>query len=201
MEPITKIIGTAFTIRRSNIDTDQIIPANWMKRVERTGYEDGLFETWRKDKDFVLNDPRRSQSTIIVAGENFGCGSSRQHAVWALRDFGIRAVISTKIADIHRGNLPMEGIVPVELDPNTVDAIMTATEKDPDAQISIDLIKKSITCSAANVTSKKFQIDDTSRFNLLNGYDPIDVTLQFERQISSYERYRNEWLPKYTVKN
>lgn len=196
MEPVSIIKGSAYPIRRSNIDTDQILPAQWMKRVERTGYENGLFETWRKDPSFIINDPERSQASVIVAGENFGCGSSRQHAVWALRDFGIRAVISPSIADIHRGNLPQEGIVPVELDPDTVELIMAAAEMDPRVVIEINVVNRTITCEEAEVFAEPFRIDNASHFNLIHGYDPIDATLTLEASIVGHETSRDPWLPR-----
>lgn len=196
MEAVSIIKGSAYPIRRSNIDTDQILPAKWMKRVERTGYENGLFEIWRKDSSFIINDPERSQASIIVAGENFGCGSSRQHAVWALRDFGIRAVISPSIADIHRGNLPQEGIVPVELDQDVVEQIMVATEANSKTAIEIDVTNRTVTCKKAEVFAKPFRIDNASHFNLIHGYDPIDVTLAYEKSIVRHESYRDPWLPR-----
>lgn len=196
MEPVSIIKGSAYPIRRSNIDTDQILPAKWMKRVERTGYENGLFEIWREDSSFIINDPERSQASIIVAGENFGCGSSRQHAVWALRDFGIKAVISSRIADIHRGNLPQEGIVPVELDQDVVELIMAATEANPTAVIEIDVTNRTVICGEAGVFAKPFRIDNASHFNLIHGYDPIDITLTFEKSIEKHESSRDPWLPK-----
>ena len=188
--------GTAYPLRRSNVDTDQILPARWMKRVERTGYENGLFEIWRKNSSFIINDPERTQSSILVAGENFGCGSSRQHAVWALRDFGIRAVISPSIADIHRGNLPQEGIVPVELDQNILELIMDATEANSKTVIEIDVARRTVTCEEAEVIREPFRIDNASHFNLIQGYDPIDATLTTEEFISRHESTRNPWLPK-----
>ncbi|MGN6425285.1 MAG: 3-isopropylmalate dehydratase small subunit [Leifsonia sp.] len=195
MHAVTRVTGRASAIRRSNIDTDQIIPAVWMKRVERTGYADGLFQNWRKDPAFVLNRPERAQTTILVAGPNFGCGSSRQHAVWALRDWGIRAVISTQIADIHRTNLPNEGLVPVVASPETVEVLMDAVDADPDAEISIDVEGRTLTCTAAGLVDVPFSLDDAAHYNLVHGYDPIDLTLMLEDVIAAHERGRDPWLP------
>ena len=196
MEPVSIIKGSAYPIRRSNIDTDQILPAKWMKRVERTGYENGLFEIWRQDPSFIINDPERSQASIIVAGENFGSGSSRQHAVWALRDFGIRAVISTSIADMHRANLRQDGRVPVELAQDVVELILAATGTNPRAEIEISVTDRTVTCEEAGVFAKPFRIDNVSHFNLIHGYDPIDVTLALEKPIETHESSRDPWLPR-----
>ncbi|NNN13620.1 MAG: 3-isopropylmalate dehydratase small subunit [Acidimicrobiaceae bacterium] len=196
MEPVSIIKGSAYPLPRSNIDTDQILPAKWMKRVERTGYENGLFEIWRQDPSFITNDPERSQASIIVAGENFGCGSSRQHAVWALRDFGIRAIISSSIADIHRGNLPQEGIVPIELAQDVVELLLAATGVNPRVEIEINVTDRTVTCAEAGVFAMPFRIDNVSHFNLIHGYDPIDVTLTFEKSIETHESSRDPWLPQ-----
>jgi 3-isopropylmalate/(R)-2-methylmalate dehydratase small subunit len=198
MEPITSLSGTAAAIRRANIDTDQIIPAIWMKRVQRTGYEDGLFHTWRSDPDFVLNQPERAGATILIAGPNFGCGSSRQHAVWALRDGGIRAVISSEIADIHRTNLPMEGLVPVQVNETIVARLMDAADADPAAVITIDVAHRTVSCPAAGIHAEPFYLDDASHYSLTHGLDPIGLTLELEELITAHEtaRARNEpWLP------
>lgn len=195
MKAVTAVKGRAAAIRRSNIDTDQIIPASWMKRIERTGYENGLFATWRRDPDFVLNRLNAGQVVIILAGANFGCGSSRQHAVWALRDYGIKAVVSPSIADIHRANLPIEGIVPVEVDQAIIERLMQATEQNSEAEIEIDVVTRTLTCQSASVFSEPFQIDDASYYNLVNGFDPIDLTLTLVEEITRYEACRDPWLP------
>ena len=196
MEAVTTLTGRASAIRRSNIDTDQIIPAVWMKRVERFGYADGLFQTWRKEPDFVLNQPARAATTILVTGPNFGCGSSRQHAVWALRDWGIRAIISTQIADIHRTNLPNEGLIPVEASPEIVDALMTTVDANPGAEITIDVTNRRLSCPEAGISDAPFSLDDAAHFNLTHGYDPIDLTLVLDEVISKHERNREPWLPR-----
>ena len=195
MLEVTQVHGRMIPVRRSNIDTDQIIPAYWMKRVERSGYQDGLFENWRKDPDFVLNDPNRAGASVLIAGENFGCGSSREHAVWALRDYGIQAVIAPSIADIHRGNLPLEGLVPVELEQRYVDILFEVSEEDPQADVEIDILGRTLTCASAGLFEKEFHIDDSSRFSLVNGLDLIDQTLLLGEEILSYESRRNSWLP------
>lgn len=195
MRPVTSLTGRAVAIRRANIDTDQIIPALWMKRVERAGYQDGLFEIWRKDAGFPLNQPERAGAAILIAGPNFGCGSSREHAVWALRDWGIRAVISTEIADIHRANLPAEGLVPVEAPERVVARLMDATDADPAVTITIDIEHRTITCAAAGVHAEPFELDYAPHYSLVNGYDPVDLTLQFAGLIGQHERDRDPWLP------
>ncbi len=195
MERVVKLRGRILPIRRSNIDTDQIIPAHWMKRVERSGYQDGLFENWRTDPEFVLNDANRAGATVLLAGENFGCGSSREHAVWALRDYRIQAVIAPSIADIHRGNLPQEGLVPVELDKSYVDRLFEVAEEDPEVDVQIDILHRTLTCASANLFDKEFHLDDASHFTLVNGLDPIDQTLLLKNEILSYESHRNPWLP------
>jgi 3-isopropylmalate/(R)-2-methylmalate dehydratase small subunit len=195
MEPVRTVSGRAAAIRRANVDTDQIIPALWMKRVERTGYGDGLFANWRTDPHFVLNLDERVGVSIIVAGHNFGCGSSRQHAVWALRDFGIRVVISSSIADIHRTNLPVEGLVPVEVREDIVSRLMDATDADPSAIITVDVEERTLTCNAAGVENELFALDAASHYSLVNGFDPIDLTLQLEDKISAHEATRAPWLP------
>lgn len=166
MEAVRAFTGRASVIRRANIDTDQIIPAVWMKRVERSGYEDGLFQNWRKDPEFILNQPERANTTILIAGPNFGCGSSRQHAVWALRDWGIRAIISTQIADIHRTNLPNEGLIPVVASQEVVDALMSAVDANTDAEIDIDVTSRTLTCVEAGLTDVPFSLDDAAHYKV-----------------------------------
>jgi len=195
MQAVTRLSGRASALRRANIDTDQIIPAAWMKRVERSGYEDGLFQNWRKDPDFILNRPERADTTILITGPNFGCGSSRQHAVWALRDWGIRAIISTQIADIHRANLPNEGLVPVETSPDVVDALMNAVDTNPTAEIDINIEDRTLSCIDAGLNDVPFSLDDTAHHNLINGYDPIDLTLMLDPVITEHENNRAPWLP------
>jgi len=196
MDAITTVRGHAAAIHRANIDTDQIISAKWMKRIERTGYEDGLFAKWRTNPNFILNHLEREGVSIIIAGPNFGCGSSRQHAVWALRDYGIKAIISPSIADIHRTNLPEEGLVPVEIDQAAVDRLMKATDENPATIIEIDLTERTVTCETADLLSAPFHIDSASQYNLVNGLDPIGLTLTLEQRIAFHETKRDPWLPE-----
>ncbi|WBU36889.1 3-isopropylmalate dehydratase small subunit [Homoserinibacter sp. YIM 151385] len=198
MEPVRTLTGTAAAIRRANIDTDQIIPAVWMKRVQRTGYGDGLFQSWRAEPGFVLDRPERAAASILLAGPNFGCGSSRQHAVWALRDGGIRAVVSSEIADIHRTNLPTEGLVPVQLPEAMVERLMDGTEADAAMEITIDVVGRTVTCAAVGMLDEPFFLDDASHHSLVNGFDPIDLTLRHADLIGEHEARRavsEPWLP------
>lgn len=195
MEPVTVVTGRAVPLDRGDVDTDQIIPARWMKRVERTGYADGLFEKWRRDPDFVLNRPEYRGGTILVGGPNFGCGSSREHAPWALRDYGFRAVVAPGFADIFRGNLPNSGLVPVQVAPEIAAALIAAATADPATEIVIDVVERSIGCPAAGVHDSPFRLDDSAHHRLVNGLDEIDLTLGRNEAITAYERTRSPWLP------
>ncbi|MEV4673041.1 3-isopropylmalate dehydratase small subunit [Actinomadura sp. NPDC049382] len=195
MEPVTVVTGRAVPLDRGDVDTDQIIPARWMKRVERTGYADGLFEKWRRDPDFVLNRPEYHGGTILVSGPNFGCGSSREHAPWALRDYGFRAIVAPGFADIFRGNLPSSGLVPVQVAPEIAAALLAAATADPATEIVIDVVERSIDCPAAGVRGIPFQLDDSAHHRLVNGLDEIDLTLGRNEAITAYERSRSPWLP------
>ena len=192
MEPIKKIAGRAVPLERSDVDTDQIIPAVYLKRVTRTGFADGLFSAWREDPNFVLNDPRYAKATILVAGPDFGTGSSREHAVWALRDWGFRAVISPRFGDIFRGNALKEGLLPVELEIDIVEKLWELSERDPAAQVTIDLGAREVR-AAGEVWS--FPLDDFSRWRLMEGLDDIGLTLRHEAAIAEYERRRLPFLP------
>ncbi|PZM95124.1 MAG: 3-isopropylmalate dehydratase small subunit [Actinobacteria bacterium] len=192
MEKFTVHTGTAAPLRRSNVDTDQIIPAVYLKRVTRTGFADGLFSAWREDPNFVLNDPRYAKATILVAGPDFGTGSSREHAVWALRDWGFRAVISPRFGDIFRGNALKEGLLPVELEIDIVEKLWELSERDPAAQVTIDLGAREVR-AAGEVWS--FPLDDFSRWRLMEGLDDIGLTLRHEAAIAEYERRRLPFLP------
>ena len=192
MEKFTVHTGTAAPLRRSNVDTDQIIPAVYLKRVTRTGFADGLFSAWREDPNFVLNDPRYAKATILVAGPDFGTGSSREHAVWALRDWGFRAVISPRFGDIFRGNALKEGLLPVELEIDIVEKLWELSERDPAAQVTIDLGAREVR-AAGEVWS--FPLDDFSRWRLMEGLDDIGLTLRHEAEITSYEQRRSPFLP------
>lgn len=195
MEPVTVVTGRAVPLDRGDVDTDQIIPARWMKRVERTGYADGLFEKWRRDPDFVLNRPEYRGGTILISGPNFGCGSSREHAPWALRDYGFRAIVGPGFADIFRGNLPNSGLVPVQVAPEIAAALLAAATADPATEIVIDVVERSIDCPAAGVRDSPFHLDDSAHHRLVNGLDEIDLTLGRNEAITAYERTRSPWLP------
>ncbi|MFE1286070.1 3-isopropylmalate dehydratase small subunit [Streptomyces sp. NPDC058751] len=193
MEAFTTHTGRAVPLRRSNVDTDQIIPAHWLKKVTRDGFEDGLFEAWRKDASFVLNQPERQGATVLVAGPDFGTGSSREHAVWALQNYGFKAVISSRFADIFRGNSLKNGLLTVVLDQKIVDALQELSEKDPQAEITVDLEAREV--RAEGVTAA-FELDENARWRLLNGLDDISITLQNESDIAAYEAKRPSYKPK-----
>ncbi len=184
--------GTAVPLRRSDVDTDQIIPAVWLKRVERTGFGAGLFSAWRNDPDFVLNDERYNGATILLAEQNFGTGSSREHAVWALTDYGFKAVLSPRFADIFRGNSYKNGFLPVQLPEPVITALMDAVEADPTTRITIDLKERRVSGGGVD---ESFEIDEGVRHRLLNGLDDIALTLQKEAEISAFEARRPAWLP------
>ena len=193
MEAFTTHTGRAVPLRRSNVDTDQIIPAHWLKKVTRDGFEDGLFEAWRKVPEFVLNRPERQGATVLVAGPDFGTGSSREHAVWALQNYGFKAVISARFADIFRGNSLKNGLLTVVLDQETVNALQELTEKDPEAEITVDLEAREV--RAEGVTAS-FELDENSRWRLLNGLDDISLTLRDEDDIAAYEAERPAFKPR-----
>jgi 3-isopropylmalate/(R)-2-methylmalate dehydratase small subunit len=192
MNAFTNHTGRALPLERTDVDTDQIIPAQHLKRIERTGFGPFLFESWRKDPDFVLNDPRFEGATILLAGANFGIGSSREHAVWALEDYGFRAVISPRFADIFRNNCTKVGLLPVELPAESVRALMDAVLDDPATEITVDLEARRV--SAPSV-EESFEIDPFTRQRLLEGLDDIGLTLRLEDEITRYESTRAPWLP------
>ncbi|MBW8739963.1 MAG: 3-isopropylmalate dehydratase small subunit [Streptomyces turgidiscabies] len=192
MEAFTTHTGRAVPLRRGNVDTDQIIPAHWLKKVTRDGFEDGLFEAWRKDENFILNRPEREGATVLVAGPDFGTGSSREHAVWALQNYGFKTVISSRFADIFRGNSLKNGLLTVVLEQETVDRLQELTENDPEAEITVDLEAREV--RAEGITAA-FELDENARWRLLNGLDDISITLQNEDQISAYEAKRPSFKP------
>ncbi|EDY46271.1 3-isopropylmalate dehydratase small subunit [Streptomyces sp. SPB074] len=192
MEAFTVHTGRAVPLRRSNVDTDQIIPAHWLKKVTRDGFEDGLFEAWRKDPEFVLNKPERAGATVLVAGPDFGTGSSREHAVWALQNYGFKTVISSRFADIFRGNSLKNGLLTVVLDQETVEALQELAERDPRAEITVDLQERQV--RAEGVTAD-FALDENSRWRLLNGLDDISITLREDDTIAAYEARRPAFKP------
>lgn len=192
MEKFTVHTGTTLPLRRSNVDTDQIIPAEYLKRVTKSGFADGLFNAWRADPDFVLNNPAYAGASILVAGPEFGTGSSREHAVWALRDGGFRAVIAPRFGDIFRGNALKDGLLPVELELAAVEALWAAVEADPALPVTVDLEAREV---RAGDHSWAFHLDDFSRWRLLEGLDDIALTLRHEELIGAYEERRPEWMP------
>ena len=195
MEPISVIQGTAVPLDRSDVDTDQIIPAEWLKRVERTGFGAGLFASWREaDLDFVLNRAEHAGATILVAGPNFGTGSSREHAVWALTDYGFQAVVSPRFGDIFRNNATKAGLVPVVVDPDVGEALLRAILDDPDLELTIDVERRTISAPAAGIEAT-FPLDDFTRMRLLEGLDDIGLTLRAATAIDTYESKRPDWMP------
>lgn len=192
MDKFTTHAGKVMPLRRSDVDTDQIIPAVYLKRVTRTGFEDGLFSAWRDDPSFVLNNPAYAGATILVAGPNFGTGSSRQHAVWALRDWGFKVVIAARFGDIFRGNALKEGLLPVQLDQKAVEALWDMAESEPEKQVTVDLGERQVRVDDA---AWAFPIDDFSRWRLMEGLDDIGLTLRHEADITSYEETRPAFKP------
>ena len=198
MPGVQRITGRAVAINRANIDTDQIIPASWLKRVERTGFEAGLFEAWRSDPDFPLNRPGAAGAKILVAGDNFGCGSSREHAVWALQNFGFAAVVAPGFADIFRGNAISSGLVPAQASADAVAAVFAALEADPDAEVTVDVAGLAVEVPSAGLKAP-FELADFARWRLLEGLDDIGLTLRHEDAIAAYESRRLPWLPAQPV--
>ncbi|MEU6329291.1 MULTISPECIES: 3-isopropylmalate dehydratase small subunit [unclassified Streptomyces] len=193
MEAFTTHTGRAVPLRRSNVDTDQIIPAHWLKKVTRDGFEDGLFEAWRKDPQFVLNQERYQGATVLVAGPDFGTGSSREHAVWALQNYGFKAVISSRFADIFRGNSLKNGLLTVVLPQETVDRLQQLLEADPAAEVTVDLVGRQV---RAEGISADFELDENARWRLLEGLDDISLTLREEPAIVEYEANRPSFKPR-----
>ena len=192
MEKFTVHTGTAVPLRRSNVDTDQIIPAEYLKRVTRTGFADGLFNAWRGDPEFVLNQPAYEGATVLVAGPEFGTGSSREHAVWALQDWGFRAVVAPRFGDIFRGNALKGGLLPVELPVEAVTELWDLVEAAPKEEVTIDLENRKV---VAGQRVWPFQLDDFSRWRLLEGLDDIGLTLRHEAAIDAFEGSREGWFP------
>jgi 3-isopropylmalate/(R)-2-methylmalate dehydratase small subunit len=192
MEPITRIAGRAVPLDRADVDTDQIIPAQHLKRIERTGFGPFLFEEWRKDPGFVLNDERYAGATVLLAGPNFGCGSSREHAPWAIEDYGFRAVIAPSFADIFRNNCLKIGLLPIELRDESVRALMDAVIDDPSTHIEIDL--ETLTVRAPEL-DEVFDMEQFTRWRLMEGLDDIGLTLRHTAEIDAFEAVRPAWLP------
>jgi 3-isopropylmalate/(R)-2-methylmalate dehydratase small subunit len=196
MDKFSTHTGTAVPLRQSNVDTDQIIPAVYLKRVTRTGFEDGLFAAWRANPDFVLNRAEHAGATILVAGPDFGTGSSREHAVWALQDYGFRVVLSARFGDIFRGNAGKSGLLAAQVDESFVLALWEAIERDPATPIAVDLQERTVRAGAGSEAfSASFDIDDYTRWRLLEGLDDIAITLDHEDDIADYEANRPTWKP------
>jgi len=194
MEPVIVVTGTAVPLDRSDVDTDQIIPSDWLKKVERTGFGAGLFSEWRDDRDFVLNQPQFAGASVLVAGPNFGTGSSREHAVWAIMDYGFQAVVSPRFADIFRNNCTKNGLVPVQVSAEIVDALMNAINEDPTLEITIDVERRTISAPAAGIDAE-FPLDDATRERFLQGLDDIGITLGYADAIATYEATRPSFKP------
>jgi 3-isopropylmalate/(R)-2-methylmalate dehydratase small subunit len=194
VQPVHVVSGTAVPLDRSDVDTDQIIPSDWLKRVERTGFGQGLFAEWRDDRNFVLNQPEYAGATILVAGARFGTGSSREHAVWALTDYGFEAVISPVFGDIFRNNATKSGLLPVQVEPEVGAALLAAVAADPGLEITIDVDRGTVSAPAAGIEST-FPLDEFTRYRLLNGLDDIGLTLVHGADIDAYEGRRAAWLP------
>ena len=194
MEPVREIVGRGVPLDRSDVDTDQIIPSDWLKRVERTGFGAGLFSEWRERSDFVLNQGRYDDAAVLVAGPNFGTGSSREHAVWALQDYGFRAVISSRFADIFRNNALKGGLVPVVLPEPVVRTIMTAIDDDASIEIVIDVIERRVAIPAIGL-DQPFVLDDYTQHRLVEGLDDIGLTEKYVDTITDFESHRPAYMP------
>ncbi|MFF0727167.1 3-isopropylmalate dehydratase small subunit [Streptomyces sp. NPDC004134] len=199
MEAFTTHTGRAVPLRRSNVDTDQIIPAHWLKKVTRDGFEDGLFEAWRKDPEFVLNSAAYRGGTVLLAGPDFGTGSSREHAVWALQNYGFKAVVSSRFADIFRGNSLKNGLLTVVLPQADVERLWELAEADPRTEVTVDL--RALEVRAGGTAGEPafaapFELDENARWRLLNGLDDISITLRYEADIAAFEAARPAFKPQ-----
>ena len=194
MEAVQIVSGTAAPLRRSDVDTDQIIPSDWLKRVERTGFEKGLFSEWRDDRNFVLNDERYTDAVVLVAGPNFGTGSSREHAVWAIQQYGFGAVVSPRFADIFRNNCTKNGLVPVQVTTEVGEALLNAVEADPDLVVTVDVANLTLEAPDAGI-SCSFPMDSATRERYLEGLDDIGISLRHEDDIAGFEVTRPAWMP------
>jgi 3-isopropylmalate/(R)-2-methylmalate dehydratase small subunit len=195
MDPFTTHTGVGVPLRRSNVDTDQIIPAEYLKRVTRTGFEDGLFAAWRKDETFILNNPLYAGGSVLVAGPDFGTGSSREHAVWALMNYGFRVVISSRFADIFRGNSGKQGLLTAQASQDDVELLWKLLENEPGTEVTVDLQSRTIT---AKDLVAPFEVDDYTRWRLLEGLDDISLTLRHEAEVSAFEVTRPAYKPHTT---
>ena len=193
MKAVRVISGTALPLKRSDVDTDQIIPAEWLKRVERTGFEKGLFSTWRDDRNFVMNDERYAGASILVAGPSFGVGSSREHAVWALLQYGFNAIIAPSFSDIFRNNCTKNGLVPVVVAESVVQQLWDAIEADPTTEITVDMENLKIEVPSRGIVAS-FPMDAPTQHRFINGLDDIGITMTHESEITSFEAKRPAWL-------
>jgi len=192
MEKFSTHTGVGVPLRRSNVDTDQIIPAVYLKRVTRTGFEDGLFAAWRNDPGFVLNRPPYERGSVLVAGPDFGTGSSREHAVWALNDYGFRVVLSSRFADIFRGNAGKQGLLAAVVDQADVERLWSVLESRPGTEVTVDLGARTVSCEDLTVA---LEVDEYTRWRLLEGLDDIGLTMQHVEQVGDFEAHRPDWLP------
>lgn len=194
MDPVITLTGTALPLDRSDVDTDQIIPSDWLKRVERTGFGQGLFSEWREDPEFVMNLPQFGEASILLAGENFGVGSSREHAVWAITDYGFAAVVAPRFGDIFRNNATKNGLVPVVVSHEVSRQLIDATIADPTLEITVDVEAKRLRAPAIDL-DVEFVLDDSTQERFLKGLDDIGITLQWEDDITAFEASRPGWMP------
>jgi 3-isopropylmalate/(R)-2-methylmalate dehydratase small subunit len=194
MEAVRVITGTAVPLDRSDVDTDQIIPSDWLKRIERTGFGKGLFSEWRDDRNFVLNQAQYAGANILIAGPNFGTGSSREHAVWALEDYGFKAVVSPQFGDIFRNNATKVGLLPVQLPADVAEQLLRAVEADPTLEITIDVERRTLSAPKIGIEAT-FPLDDHTQYRLLNGLDDIGLSLRHDADITSFESRRPAWAP------
>jgi 3-isopropylmalate/(R)-2-methylmalate dehydratase small subunit len=197
MDKFTTYTGIGVPLRRSNVDTDQIIPAEYLKRVTRTGFEDGLFAAWRKDETFILNNPLYAAGSVLVAGPDFGTGSSREHAVWALMNYGFRVVVSSRFADIFRGNSGKQGLLTAQASQSDVDLLWKILESEPGTEVTVDLQSRTISAKAiaAKAVVVPFEVDDYTRWRLLEGLDDIGLTLRHEADVTAFEAKRPSYKP------
>jgi 3-isopropylmalate/(R)-2-methylmalate dehydratase small subunit len=196
MDAFTTHTGIGVPLRRSNVDTDQIIPAVYLKRVTRTGFEDGLFAAWRKDETFILNNPSYAAGSVLVAGSDFGTGSSREHAVWALMNYGFRVVLSSRFADIFRGNSGKQGLLTAQLAQDDIELIWKYLENEPGSSVTVDLVSRTVT--AGDIVAP-FEVDDYTRWRLLEGLDDISLTLRHEQDVTEFESRRPAYKPSTIV--
>lgn len=198
MKKVESIHSRVTPLDRSDVDTDQIIPAVWLKRIERTGFGEGLFSAWRDDPNFVLNNPDYAGANVLVAQENFGCGSSREHAPWALQDYGFEAIIAPSFADIFRNNCLNIGIIPIVATQEQVDQLISSATSDPSTNVEVDVRNKTWSCVASSAAQIPFELNDFSQYRLLNGLDDIGITLQHEDDITAFESTRESFKPHVT---